>query len=167
LIAVFSRMCCIIEWMVALLKLMYCFFISTRASSPTSYKRSSFPASCVLRYLVYAICISLCCAVICSQLAVLTPAARAVATYAPGLTGAAYTQTGSAMTMQYFSSGMTHVRYLYRSLLGKMGGLQYGNGPAKFILKGVDGLGSYYSRDLCYGVFLSNEYFVRPILGQF
>ncbi len=31
------------------------------------------------------------------------------------LTGAAYTHVGSTMMMQYFSSGMMHARYLYRS----------------------------------------------------
>jgi hypothetical protein len=50
---------------------------------------------------------------------VLTPAARAAAVNAPGLTGAAYTQTGSAMTMRYFSSGMTHARYWYHYPLAK------------------------------------------------
>jgi hypothetical protein len=48
-----------------------------------------------------------------------------------------------------------------------MGGLQYGEGSTKFILESVDGFGSYYTRDLCYGTFLGNEYFARPILGQF
>jgi hypothetical protein len=48
-----------------------------------------------------------------------------------------------------------------------MGGLQYGEGSTKLILKGVDGFGSYYSRDLCYGVFWGDEYFVRLMLGQF
>ncbi len=46
-----------------------------------------------------------------------------------------------------------------------MGGLQYGEGSTEFILKGVDRFGSYYTRDLCYGIFLGDEYFVRPILG--
>ncbi len=49
----------------------------------------------------------------------LTPAAIAAAAYAPGLTGAAYTHVGSAMTMRYFSSGMMHARYPYRSPLAK------------------------------------------------
>ncbi len=115
LIAVFSQRCRIIEWMVALPKLMYCFFSGARASLPTPYRRSSFPASCAPRYSVYAVCISLHCAVICSQCAALTPAARAAAAYAPGLPGAAYTHVGSAMTMWYFSSGMTHARYPYHS----------------------------------------------------
>ncbi len=48
-----------------------------------------------------------------------------------------------------------------------MGGLQYGEGPTEFILDGFDGFGSYDTRDLFYGVFLGNEYFVRPILGKF
>jgi hypothetical protein len=55
----------------------------------------------------------LCCAMICLCRAGLTPAARAAAAYAPGLAGAAYTQAGSAMTMRYFSLGMTHGRYPY------------------------------------------------------
>ncbi len=59
--------------------------------------------------------ISLCCTVICSQWAMLTPAARAAAAYAAGLTGVTYTHAGSVMTMQYFSSSMTHARYPYRS----------------------------------------------------
>ncbi len=46
-----------------------------------------------------------------------------------------------------------------------MGGLQYGEGSTKFILEGVDGFGSYYTHDLCYGIFLGDEYFVCPILG--
>jgi hypothetical protein len=54
LIGLFSQRCCIIEWMVALLKLMYCFFIGAKASLPTPYRTSSFPASCAPRYLVYA-----------------------------------------------------------------------------------------------------------------
>jgi hypothetical protein len=41
-----------------------------------------------------------------------------------------------------------------------MDGLQYGEGSTEFILKGVDGFGSYNNRDLCYGVFLGDEYFV-------
>ncbi len=45
----------------------------------------------------------------------LTPTARAAAAYVLGLTGATYTQVGSAMMMRYFSSGMTHARYLYCS----------------------------------------------------
>ncbi len=119
MIAILSRRCCIIEWMVALPKLMYCFFSSARESLPTPYRRSSFPASCAPRYLVYAVCVSLCCALICSQWAALTPAARAAAAHAPGLTGAAYNQTGSVMMKQYFTSGMTHARYLYRCPLAK------------------------------------------------
>jgi hypothetical protein len=51
--------------------------------------------------------------------------------------------------------------------LGEMGGLQYGEGFTKFILGCVDGFGSYYNCNLCYRVFLVDEYFVRPILGQF
>ncbi len=51
--------------------------------------------------------------------------------------------------------------------LGKIGGLQNGEGPTEFILKHVDGLGSYYTRDLCYGIFLGGKYFIRSILGQF
>jgi hypothetical protein len=43
----------------------------------------------------------------------ITPGARAAAAYVPGLAGAAYTQTGSAMTMCQFSLGMTHARYPY------------------------------------------------------
>ncbi len=50
--------------------------------------------------------------------------------------------------------------------LGKMGELQYGEGPTKFVLKSVDGFGSYYTRDLCYDVFLGNKYFIRFILGE-
>ncbi len=119
MIAIFSQRCSIIEWMVASPKLMYCFFSSARASSPTPYRRSSFPVSYALRYSVYAICISLCCAVICSQWAALTPAARVAAAYATGLTGAVYTQTGSAMTIRYFSSGMRHMRYPYHCPLAK------------------------------------------------
>jgi hypothetical protein len=87
--------------------------------------------------------------------------------YTPGLTGAAYTHVGSAMTMRYFSSGMTHARYLYHSPLAKMGGLQYGEGSTKSILEGVDGFGSCDTCDLQYGIFWGNEYFVHPILGQF
>jgi hypothetical protein len=68
---------------------------------------------------MYTICISLCCAVICSQWATLTPTSRAAAAYAPGLAGPAYTHVESTMTMRYFSSGMTHVRYLYCSPLAK------------------------------------------------
>jgi hypothetical protein len=97
----------------------------------------------------------------------LTPAAKAAAVYAPGLTGAAYTQTGSAMTIPYFSSVMTHARYPYCCPLAKMGGLQYGEDPTKFILKRVDGFGSYYTLDLCYGIFLGDEYFLRSILDDF
>ena len=48
-----------------------------------------------------------------------------------------------------------------------MGGLQYGEGSTEFILKGVDGFGSYYTSNLCHGTFLGDEYFVCPILGQF
>jgi hypothetical protein len=48
-----------------------------------------------------------------------------------------------------------------------MGGLQYGEGSTEFILEGVDGFGSYDTRDLCYGVFLGNKYIVHPILGRF
>ncbi len=51
--------------------------------------------------------------------------------------------------------------------LGKMGGLQYGDCSTEFILKGVDGFKSYDTRDLHYGIFWGNEYFVCPILGQF
>jgi hypothetical protein len=50
---------------------------------------------------------------------VIAPAARAVAAYAPGLTGAAYTVTGSVMTIRYFSSGMMHARYPYHCPLVK------------------------------------------------
>jgi hypothetical protein len=113
LIAIFSRRCRIIDLMVSLPKLMYCFLSGARASLPTPYSGSSFPASCAPRYLVYALFVSLCCTVICSQCAALNPAARTAAAYAPGLTGAAYTHAGSAMMMRYFSSGMTHVRYPY------------------------------------------------------
>ncbi len=63
--------------------------------------------------MVYAVCVSLCCVVIYSQWAMLPPVARAVAVYAPGLTSAAYTQTASAITIWYFSSGMMHMRYKY------------------------------------------------------
>ncbi len=42
--------------MVALPKVMYCFFSSARASSPRPYRRSSFPAFCAPRYSVYAVC---------------------------------------------------------------------------------------------------------------
>ncbi len=111
LIAIFSRRCSINEWKVALPKLMYCFFSGVKASSPTPYSRSSFPDSCAPRYSVCAVCVSLCCAVICSQWAALTPAARATTVYAPGLTGAAYTHVGFVITMRYFSSGMMHARY--------------------------------------------------------
>jgi hypothetical protein len=48
-----------------------------------------------------------------------------------------------------------------------MGGLQYGEGSTKFILKGVDEFGIYDTGDLCYGIFLGDEYFLCPILGQF
>jgi hypothetical protein len=71
------------------------------------------------------------------------------------------------MTTWYFSSGVAHVRYPYRSPLDKMGGLQYGEGSTKFILEGIGGFGTYYTRDFWYGIFLGNEYFVCPILGQF
>ncbi len=111
LIAVFSQRCSIIGWMVALLKLMYCFFSNARASLPTPYRRSSFPASCAPRYLVYADYVSLCFAAIWPRWATLTPAVRAATAYASGLTSAAYTQTGSKMTIWCFSSGMTHARY--------------------------------------------------------
>jgi hypothetical protein len=47
-----------------------------------------------------------------------------------------------------------------------MGGLQYGEGPTKLVLESVNGFGSYYTHDLCYGIFLSNENFVHSILGQ-
>ncbi len=97
----------------------------------------------------------------------LTPAAKPTAAYAPGSTGAAYTHVGSTMMMRYFSSGMMHARYPYSSPLEKMGGLQYGEGSTEFILKGVDGFGHYDTCDLCYGVFLGDKYFVRPILGHF
>jgi hypothetical protein len=48
-----------------------------------------------------------------------------------------------------------------------LGGLHYGEGSTEFILKGVDGLGSYDTRDLCYGVFLGNEYLYTPFLDDF
>ncbi len=48
-----------------------------------------------------------------------------------------------------------------------MGGLQYGVGSIEFILEGANGFGRLYTRDLCYGLFFGDEYFVRPILGQF
>jgi hypothetical protein len=48
-----------------------------------------------------------------------------------------------------------------------MGGLQYGEGSTEFILEGVDGFGSYDIHDLCYGICLGDEYFLRLILGQF
>jgi hypothetical protein len=60
----------------------------------------------------------------------LTPAARAAAAYAPGLTGAAYNQTGSAMTMRYFSSGMTHARYPYCSPYAKWVDFRMLNAPS-------------------------------------
>jgi hypothetical protein len=50
---------------------------------------------------------------------VLTPAAKAEAMYVPGLIGAAYTHVGSAMTMRYFFSGMTHARCPYCSPFSK------------------------------------------------
>jgi hypothetical protein len=113
LIAVFSRRCNIIKWMVALPKLMYCFFSGAWVLLPMPYRRSFFPASCALRYSVYVICVSLCCAIISSRWALLTPAARVAAAYVPGLASAAYTQTGSVMTMRYFSLGVMHARYPY------------------------------------------------------
>ncbi len=48
-----------------------------------------------------------------------------------------------------------------------MGGLQYGECPTGFVLKSVHGFRSYVTRDLCYGVFLGNKYFVHLKLGQF
>ncbi len=49
--------------------------------------------------------------------------------------------------------------------LVEMGGLQYGEGPTKFVLKSFDGFGSYYTRDLCYGIIWGDKYFIRSILG--
>jgi hypothetical protein len=48
-----------------------------------------------------------------------------------------------------------------------MGGLQYDEGPTKFVRKSVNGFGDYYTCDLCNGIFLGDEYFVRSILGHF
>jgi hypothetical protein len=48
-----------------------------------------------------------------------------------------------------------------------MGELQYGEGSTEFILEGADRFGIYYTRDLCYGIFLGDKYFVRPNLGRF
>ncbi len=122
--AIFSQRCNVIEWMVAVPKLMYYFLSGTGGLLRMPYRRSSFPASCAPRFSVYAICISLCCAMICSSWAMLTPAAGVAAAYAPGLAGAVYTQTGSAIMKQYFSSGMMHARYPYCCPSAKWGRLQ-------------------------------------------
>ncbi len=116
LIVIFSWRCRISlsEWLCC-----QSIFNGVKASLPTPYRRSSFPASCAPRNSVYAICVSLCCTVICSQCAVLTPPVRAAAAYALGLTNATYTHVGSPMMMRYFSSGVTHARYPYRSPLAK------------------------------------------------
>jgi hypothetical protein len=108
--------------------------------------------------------------VTCSYCAALTPAARAVAAYAPGLTGAGYTHVGSAMRMRYFSSGMMQIRYPYHSPSAKWVDFSMVKAPPSSFLKVlmvIDGFGSYYTHDLCCGVFLGDDYFVRPILGQF
>jgi hypothetical protein len=47
-----------------------------------------------------------------------------------------------------------------------MGGLQYGEGSTKFILEGADGFKSYYTRDLCYGVFLASSISYAQLLGD-
>jgi hypothetical protein len=39
--------------------------------------------------------------------------------------------------------------------------------PAKFIPESVDGFGSYYTRDLCYGVFWGNRFWYAPFLDNF
>jgi hypothetical protein len=59
----------------------------------------------------------------------LNPVARAVAAYAPGLAGAAYTQTGSRMTIGYFSSGMIHTRYPYHCPSAKWVDFRMVNAP--------------------------------------
>jgi hypothetical protein len=72
---------------------------------------------------------------ICSCWAVLTPVARAAAEYVPGLTGAAYTQTGSAMRMRYFSLGMTHARYPYHCPSAKWVDFRMVNAPPSSFLR--------------------------------
>ncbi len=151
--------------MVLLPKLMYCFFSSARASLPMSYRRNFFPGFCALRYLVYVVCISFCCAITCSHWAALTPAARAAAAYAPGLAGALYTQTGSAMTMQYFSLGMMHARYPFLLPLGKWVDFRMVNAPLSLFLRvSLDSgvmisvifvMGSFWAKIVLYAQFLT------------
>ncbi len=96
----------------------------------------------------------------------LTPAVRAAAVYAPGLTGAVYTHVGFTMTMWYFSSGMTQARYPYYSPSAKWADFSMVKAPPSSFLR-VSMDSGVNSCDLCYGVFLGDEYFVHPILGQF
>jgi hypothetical protein len=96
----------------------------------------------------------------------LTPGARAAAAYAPGLAGAVYTQTGSAMMMRYFSLGMTHARHPYHCPLAKWVAFRMVNAPLSSFLRVSMNLGvmipvifvmtSFWVTSILYAPFLDN-----------
>jgi hypothetical protein len=96
----------------------------------------------------------------------LTPAARAAAAYAPGLTGAACTQTGSAMMIRYVSSGMAHVRYPYHCPLVKWVNFSMVKAPPSSFSRVLMDLGviipvifvmmSFWATSILYASFLEN-----------
>jgi hypothetical protein len=103
---------------------------------------------------------------VCSCWAALTPAARAAAAYAPGLAGAVYTQTGSSMTMWYFSLGVTHARYLYHCPSAKWVDFRMVNAPLSLFSRVLMDLGvmipmifvmaSFWAMSILYTLFLDN-----------
>ncbi len=148
-------------------KLMYCFLSGARALLPTPYRRSSFPASCAPRYSVYATCVSLCCAKICSHWTALTPAARAVAAFSTWIGWCRvypnWVSNDDAVLLPGYDAGEVPVSLP----LGKMGGLHDGESPTEFVLESVNWFGSYYPPNLHYGIFLGDKYFVPSIFGNF
>ncbi len=51
--------------------------------------------------------------------------------------------------------------------VNKMGAFYNGECPPEFILEGINGFGCDDARDLCDGVLLGSEHFVRSVFGQF
>ncbi len=108
-------------------KLMCCFFSGAKASLPTPYRRSSFPASCAPRYSVYASMGNThsCCKG-CSCVYTWIDQCRVYPRWV---------HTDNAVLLLWYDACKVPVSFS----LGKMGGLQYGEGSTQFILMGVDG----------------------------
>jgi hypothetical protein len=89
-----------------------------------------------------------------------------VAAYAPGLTGAAYTYIGLAMTMWYFSSGMMHERYLYCSHLANWLDFSMVKAPPSsfsrvlmdlgVMIPRIFGMASFWATSISYAPYLDN-----------